>query len=64
MNESFYKEKAKLAAKGCFSPSYDAEKYAMQVIIENLVLDEDVSSYSEQEMEKAILKKLKERGVI
>ena len=50
---------ALIAAEACYKPNdNDAERLAMQIVIESLVLDDDVAGYTIQDLAEAIVSSL------
>ena len=55
---------AKMAAAGCYYPNNDRDAYklAMQIVIEDLVLGDEVVAYTADDLASAILERLTNKG--
>ena len=56
------KEIAKILAKRCVGTNTDKLHFAMQLFVEEVVLDDSVEAYDEKDMEQYILEYLNMKG--
>ena len=56
------KEIAEILAKRCVGTNTDKLHFAMQLFVEEVVLDDSVEAYDEKEMEQYILEYLNMKG--